>query len=279
MATGVQTQIGRFVWHECNTTDIEKSKSFYTELFGWELEVFKPGEIDYPMISVGGATHGGFGALEPGSGTPAHWLGVVWVESVDATVDKTTVMTELGKTENVVVTISSMDGFTGPVSVTPSIMDGATAVTGWTVTPTPASVDLSAGGTATVTLAVMIPTDSMALAPQLKVDLGGSAPMSVTSNFNVAQKLTINIGAGTGTGSPHTGLPLNKPINIRAGTMVTFHNGDTIQHVIHASGGIDHENTALGMPGTDYSVTPTADATWYCHNHEGTGQGRIINRL
>ena len=88
MATGVQTQVGRFVWHECNTTDIEKSKSFYTELFGWELEVFKPGEIDYPMISVGGATHGGFGALEPGSGTPAHWLGVVWVESVDATVDK-----------------------------------------------------------------------------------------------------------------------------------------------------------------------------------------------
>jgi predicted enzyme related to lactoylglutathione lyase len=88
MATGVQTQIGRFVWHECNTTDIEKSKSFYTDLFGWELEVFKPGEIDYPMISVGGATHGGFGALEPGSGTPAHWLGVVWVESVDATVEK-----------------------------------------------------------------------------------------------------------------------------------------------------------------------------------------------
>src|SRR5262245_50099506 len=89
MATGVQTQVGRFVWHECNTTDIEKAKSFYTQLFGWELEVYKPGEIDYPMISVGGKTHGGFGSLEPSSGTPAHWLGNVWVENVDDIIEKT----------------------------------------------------------------------------------------------------------------------------------------------------------------------------------------------
>lgn len=220
-----------------------------------------------------GEVGGGGGGSGSGSGEIQN------TPRVDATVDKMVVMTELNKTENIVVTITSMDGFTGPVSITPTVMDGATPVTGWTVTPTPASVDLTAGGSATVTLAVKIPSDSMALAPQVKVDLGGSAPMSLTSSFNVAQKLTINIDAGTGTGSPHAGLPLNQPLNIRAGTMVTFHNGDTIQHVIHASGGIDHENTALGMPGTDYAVTPTSDATWYCHNHEGAGQGRIINRL
>ncbi len=226
---------------------------------------------------TGGEGEGGGGGGGGGSGSGSG--DIQNTPRVDATVDKTTVMTELNKTENIVVTITSMNDFTGPVSITPTVMDGTTPVTGWTVTPTPASVDLTAGGTATVTLAVMIPSDSMALAPQVKVDLGGTAPMSVTSSFNVAQKLTINIGAGTGTGSPHTGLPLNQPLKIRAGTMVTFHNGDTIQHVIHASGGIDHENTALGMPGTDYAVTPTSDATWYCHNHEGTGQARIINRL
>jgi uncharacterized protein len=88
MATGVQTQVGRFVWHGCNTTDIEKATSFYTQLFGWELEVYKPGEIDYPMISVGGNTHGGFSVLEAGSGTPSHWLGHVWVDDVDAAVEK-----------------------------------------------------------------------------------------------------------------------------------------------------------------------------------------------
>jgi len=222
----------------------------------------------------GGGEGGGGGGSGSGSGSGE----ITTTPRVDATIDKTTVMTELGKTENIVVTITSMDGFTGPVPITASVMDGATAVTGWTATATPASVDLSAGGSATVTLAVMIPTDPMALPPQVKGDLGGPAPMSLASSFNVAQKLTINIDAGTGTGI-HNGLPLNKPIKIRAGTMVTFHNGDNIQHVIHASGGINHENTALGMPGTDYAVTPTADATWYCHNHEGTGQGRIINRL
>jgi hypothetical protein len=226
-----------------------------------------------------GGGGGGGGGDGMGSGSGSGSGEIQNTPRVDATVDKTTVMTELNKTENVVVTITSMNDFTGPVPITTSVMDGATAVTGWTVTPTPATVDLSAGGSATVTLAVKIPSDSMALAPQLKIDLGGAAPMSLTSDFNVAKKLTINIQPGTGTGSPHTGLPLNQPLRIRAGTMVTFHNGDTIQHVIHASGGIDHENTSLGMPGTDYAVTPTADATWYCHNHEGTGQARIINQL
>jgi hypothetical protein len=218
---------------------------------------------------------GGGGGDGSGSGSGE----IVNTPRVDATVDKTTVMSELGKTETVTVTISSMNDFTGPVPVTAQVLDGATPVTGWTVTATPASVDLTAGGSATVQLTVKIPTDSMALTPKLEIDLGGSAPMAVESAFNVANKVTINIPAGTGTGAPHAGLPLNQVLRVRAGTMVVFHNGDTIQHVIHASGGIDHENTGQGMPGSDYMVTPTGDATWYCHNHEGTGQSRNINRL
>lgn len=222
------------------------------------------GEGDGDGTGGGNGTGGGDGS---GTETPR----------LDATVDKTTVMTELGKTEMITVTLSSMHGFTGSVPVTPSVLDGATAVTGWTVTATPATVDLGAGGTATVTLAVKIPTDSTALAPELKVDLGGTSPTTVSSAFNVANKVTIEIGAGTGTGIPHAGLPLNQPLRIRAGTMVVFHNGDTIQHVIHASGGINHENTGAGMPGSSYMVTPTGDATWYCHDHEGTTQSRAIN--
>ena len=58
--------------------------------------------------------------------------------------------------------------------------------------------------------------------------------------------------------------------------MVIFHNGDSIQHVVHADGGISHENTGLGQPNTDYKVTPTDSATWYCHSHEGGGQARSI---
>jgi len=87
MATSVRTHVGRFVWHGCNTTDVEKAKAFYSELLGWQIEVWKPGEYDYPMISVGGAQHGGFGPVQ-GEGVPSHWLGHVCVEDVDETVAK-----------------------------------------------------------------------------------------------------------------------------------------------------------------------------------------------
>jgi predicted enzyme related to lactoylglutathione lyase len=83
----VKTQVGRFVWHELMSTDVERAKSFYTELLGWEIEVYKPGEIDYPMISAGGATHGGFWQQQA-PGAPSHWLGHVCVEDVDGAANR-----------------------------------------------------------------------------------------------------------------------------------------------------------------------------------------------
>lgn len=239
-----------------------------------------PGCLDGGEITGfggGGSTNDGDGTNTGGGGGGGSGSTTTPTPRIDATLDKNTVMTELGKTETIMVTITGANGFSGPVSITPSVMEGTTAVTDWTVTATPPNVDLPANGTATVELAIKIPTDSVATTPTLKLDLGGSAPMSVSSAFNVAKKVTINIPAGTGTGVPHAGLPLNQPLRIRAGTMVVFHNGDTIQHVIHASGGVNHENLTGGMPGSDYMVTPTADATWYCHNHEGGTQSRAIN--
>jgi predicted enzyme related to lactoylglutathione lyase len=86
MSTGVQTAVGRFVWHDHASTDVDKAKSFYTELLGWEVETWKPGEMDYPMISANGQQHGGFGPAQ--GGAPSHWLGHVVVEDVDATGDR-----------------------------------------------------------------------------------------------------------------------------------------------------------------------------------------------
>ena len=86
MSTGVQTAAGRFVWHDHASTDVDKAKSFYSELLGWEIETWKPGEMDYPMISANGQQHGGFGAAQ--GGAPSHWLGHVVVENVDATAQK-----------------------------------------------------------------------------------------------------------------------------------------------------------------------------------------------
>src|SRR5437879_43415 len=73
MSTGVKTAIGKFVWHDNTSTDVDKAKTFYTDLFGWETELFKPGEMDYAMIKAGGQTHGGFGAAQ--GGAPSAWLG------------------------------------------------------------------------------------------------------------------------------------------------------------------------------------------------------------
>lgn len=86
MSTGVQTAVGKFVWHDNVSNDVEKAKSFYTELLGWKTEVWKPGEMDYPMIVAGDQMHGGFGPAQ--GGAPPHWLGHVLVEDVDEAVNR-----------------------------------------------------------------------------------------------------------------------------------------------------------------------------------------------
>jgi uncharacterized protein len=86
MGTGVQTQIGRIVWHELMSTDAEAAKRFYSRLLGWEIEVWKPGEMDYAMVMADGQGHGGFHQIEEGQNVPSHWMAYVCVEDVDATV-------------------------------------------------------------------------------------------------------------------------------------------------------------------------------------------------
>ena len=44
--TTVTEAVGRFVWHEQVSSNPEQAQDFYTQLFGWDTEVFKPGEAD-----------------------------------------------------------------------------------------------------------------------------------------------------------------------------------------------------------------------------------------
>jgi uncharacterized protein len=81
------TTVGKFVWHEQVSSDPSQAQGFYTQLFGWGTEVFKPGEADYTMISSGGQNHGGFSKAMEGA-PPPHWLGSVRVENVDETIEK-----------------------------------------------------------------------------------------------------------------------------------------------------------------------------------------------
>jgi uncharacterized protein len=79
--------VGKFVWHEQVSSDPKQAQDFYTQLFGWDTEVFKPGEVDYTMISTGGQSHGGFAKAQEGA-PPPHWLSHVRVENVDETIEK-----------------------------------------------------------------------------------------------------------------------------------------------------------------------------------------------
>ena len=83
----VASTVGKFVWHEQVSSDPKQAQDFYGQLFGWETEVFKAGEIDYAMISSGGQSHGGYGKALEGA-PPPHWLSHVRVEKVDETVEK-----------------------------------------------------------------------------------------------------------------------------------------------------------------------------------------------
>jgi uncharacterized protein len=86
VSTEVTTRVGKFVWHEHASSDQAYAQEFYNQLLGWEFEVFKFADFDYPMITSAGQMHGGFPPVP--EGTPPHWIGNVQVESVDDTVEK-----------------------------------------------------------------------------------------------------------------------------------------------------------------------------------------------
>jgi predicted enzyme related to lactoylglutathione lyase len=79
---------GRIVWHELQTADVDGARRFYGELLGWQIDVWKPEEADYPMIHVDGAAHGGFQRTHPDGGIPPHWVPYVRVDDADAVAAK-----------------------------------------------------------------------------------------------------------------------------------------------------------------------------------------------
>ena len=52
MSTQTASRVGTFVWHENVSTDPKRAQEFYTQLFGWEIEVFKADEFEYPVGRV-----------------------------------------------------------------------------------------------------------------------------------------------------------------------------------------------------------------------------------
>ena len=77
-----------FVHVELNTTDVDKAKKFYGQLFDWKLEDVAMGiSRQYTMIMPGTGTGGGI-LQHPMPGEPSTWLAYVLVDDIAASTQK-----------------------------------------------------------------------------------------------------------------------------------------------------------------------------------------------
>ena len=82
--------MSKFVWFEYLSTDIEKAKGFFGELFGWTTQTVPMPDGAYEMIASGGRTIGGYSAPPKGAPTHAHWLSHLGVADAKATAAQVT---------------------------------------------------------------------------------------------------------------------------------------------------------------------------------------------
>jgi uncharacterized protein len=82
---------GWFVWHDLVTTDVDRARRFYADLFGWRYRVATMGAAgEYTVIDVGACAIGGMVSLDPAPGISSHWLAYVATDDLDAAVGKAT---------------------------------------------------------------------------------------------------------------------------------------------------------------------------------------------
>ena len=76
-----------FVHVELQTSDTNKAKNFYKQLFDWKLEDHQIGELTYTMVQVGDGTGGGI-MKNPVPNAPSYWLAYILVDDVAASKKK-----------------------------------------------------------------------------------------------------------------------------------------------------------------------------------------------
>ncbi|PXY32823.1 VOC family protein [Prauserella muralis] len=80
--------VSALTWNECITRDVERAKTFYGEVFGYEFDDMSGGGFTYLTLKVGGNVVGGLGELnaEAPADVPAHWSAYFQVADTDAAV-------------------------------------------------------------------------------------------------------------------------------------------------------------------------------------------------
>lgn len=87
---------GTFSWADLTSTDASKSRTFYTQLMGWQTEDIPMGDgAIYTMLIKDGANVAAMSQMQPemaSSGIPSHWNSYVTVDNVDSMVAKVTAL-------------------------------------------------------------------------------------------------------------------------------------------------------------------------------------------
>ena len=92
MSFSSEPLIGKVVWHDLITEDIDAARHFYSELFGWTFEDSTgPGGRDYMIARLGNIYVAGLVPVAPrGDGQRlSRWLPYLSVDDVDAAVERT----------------------------------------------------------------------------------------------------------------------------------------------------------------------------------------------
>lgn len=76
-----------FVHIELASTDVAKAKSFFSQLFGWQLEDMAMPDMTYTLIKVGEGTGGGM-MQHPMPGAPSAWIPYVLVDDLEVSTTK-----------------------------------------------------------------------------------------------------------------------------------------------------------------------------------------------
>lgn len=83
---------GTFSWADCASTDVKKSKKFYSDVMGWDIEDIPIGEGEfYSMFKHDGENVTAVSPMQPdmqAQGVPSHWSNYVSVDDVDAVAKK-----------------------------------------------------------------------------------------------------------------------------------------------------------------------------------------------
>lgn len=78
--------VGRFVWYELATTDMETAKAFYADVMGWGTGDASTSGSAYSLFTAGGAPVAGLMKAPPDArkaDTAPQWIGYVGVDDVD----------------------------------------------------------------------------------------------------------------------------------------------------------------------------------------------------